>query len=122
MLRNGTCRFCGQSRMVDAEDEEKANGIASVECDCDQAKNWKKIMTMRNTVDQMFGFGADERGFSSLAQSQTGAIKTMAELVMGGAFDSCTLTYDTVKAQLKATKDGSVRIIRKDQNGIQADC
>ena len=38
----GTCRFCGQSKAVEAIDEAGANEIATAECNCEEGKMFRK--------------------------------------------------------------------------------
>lgn len=60
----GYCIDCGQMHLVDAENTEDANRLATERCDCDSEKKWNRIM--RQNIEAMCGEECRKLGFSPL--------------------------------------------------------
>lgn len=57
---NGTCKYCGQSQMVSADTEEKANELAEAACSCKEGQPSRRIKSARNKVDEQFNEFSEE--------------------------------------------------------------
>lgn len=105
----GTCRFCGQMRIVSADVDmtiDELNELASEECDCEGARLFKKRRTeaevARENVDNLF---ADHHPCAAAV------LKECIELVQDGRLKEVNLKITPkVKAQLKKTNKDSIQV------------
>lgn len=105
----GTCRFCGQMRLINAEPEatiEELNELAIEECDCEGAKRFKKRRIeagiARENIDNLF---ADQHPCAAAV------LKECIELVQDGKIKEVNLKVTSkVKAQLKKTNKDSIQV------------
>ena len=72
----GTCVFCGQTRLVEAETQTEADRIAAEHCTCDN--NLKKVRQCSENIEQLCVFGHVEAASFRLADS-TIAIKQIKD-------------------------------------------
>ena len=70
----GTCAFCGQTRLVIAEDQSEANRVAAEECTCDN--NLKKVRQCADNIDLICGKSATEYGMEIVTEEVVDALKS----------------------------------------------
>ena len=114
MNKIGTCMYCGQERMVEAEENETFEAIcvkASMECTCDGAE---KAREEREKIEWA------NRDISVLFDSDTAAGKLLlasVENVFRGEIKSIQIDVgDGVKGKISLTTDGKIKVERTETN------
>lgn len=106
----GTCRFCGQTRLVEAEDQVQANLIAAEHCICDN--NLKKVRQCSENIDQICGETARGFGMEIVSEEVIDAIKEAGTLCVYGLIGSASFRLADSTLVVKQIKDG-VAVARK---------
>lgn len=57
---SGTCKYCGQSQMVIADSDKRADEIAEAACSCKEGQPARRIKMARDKVDSKFKDFSDE--------------------------------------------------------------
>jgi hypothetical protein len=50
----GTCKYCGQSQIVDAVDKESADQMATMNCKCEEGQAFRRIESAKSRVETKF--------------------------------------------------------------------
>lgn len=106
----GACRFCGQIGVVQSEKEltqVQLDEEATWNCKCDEARKMRaqeeNYRTATAAVDTLFGDMEEEAEF----------LKEACKLLASGTIKTVSVdTGGAVKASLKTTKKGKIRITR----------
>lgn len=95
---NGTCKYCGQSQMVSADTEEKANEMAEAACSCKEGQASRRIKSARDKVDAQF---------SEFSEETVDLIHDCVCAVNYGTIKSATLALDsTTKVSISISGNG----------------
>ena len=105
----GTCRYCGQMRIVNADidsTEEELNELAVDDCDCEGAKIFRKRRNdadiAKATIDSLFG---------ETHPCTAAVLKECIPLVQDGRIKEINIKVTSrVKAQLKKSKTDSTLV------------
>lgn len=110
----GACRFCGQ--VIPAakyESQEEADLEATRNCKCDKATREREleeiIQKAKDNIDQLFGWGAGNNGFTQVNPDIVADLKDKAETCGRGEILSCVIVLRNretarVKAGMKEIK------------------
>lgn len=98
----GTCRFCHQQRFVEHADptltQEDINEIATVECDCEDARRERELMNSVRAVSQNVNHSI------GLTREVREAVIGLLKPIAMGLIQSATIKVDdltTVKVSIK---------------------
>ena len=92
----GACRFCGQTiAAAQFESQEEADLEATRSCKCDQAtrerEHRERIERAEMNIDQLFGWGAGNNGFTQIDPELVADLKDKANRCGSGSIHSCTI-------------------------------
>lgn len=112
----GTCAFCGQTRLVIAEDQSEANRVAAEECTCDN--NFKKVRQCEDNIDLICGKSATEYGMEIVTEEVVDALKGIGQLCVFGHVGAATVRVSDSTINIKQIKDG-VAVSRKKVSSVK---
>ena len=110
----GACKYCGQTiAEASFETQEAADIEATNRCTCDKAtyerEMRERIEKAEANIDQLFGWGAGNNGFSQLEPDLVEDLKDKARRCGNRGIKSCTIVL----------KNGEVAQIRAGQAEIK---
>ena len=112
----GTCLFCGQTRLVEAEDQNEANRIASENCTCDN--NLKRVRQCSDNIEKICGETAKEFGLDIVTEEVIDSLKDTGKLCVFDYLQSATFRLTDSTISIKQTKDG-VSVSRKKVTAVK---
>ena len=115
----GTCKFCGQMKMVDAADEEDANVKVTNSCSCPDARLMRKRKQIRTLITQICGEEGAKRGFEQLDSEQMTIVIQLAEMVESGHVISVNLRMADSAIKLSTNADGILKFRRDRSETIE---
>ena len=109
----GTCRFCGQSKAVEAIDEAGANEIATAECNCEEGKMFRKKEKCLEYIMDICQAPASDTGVKPLPSEYALFVRQAGDLVALKALQKVTIDYmDTTITLRPGTEDKPVKFSR----------
>ena len=115
----GTCRYCGQMKMVKAADKQDADIKVTKECTCPDARLERKRVQIRTMIMDLCGAGGAQRGFMELTDEQKNAVIMLAEMVESGRAISVSLRMADSAIKLSTDADGSLKFRRDRKETIE---
>lgn len=113
----GTCRFCGQTRIVPFECEQaEADRYAAENCACDN--NMKKCRQLRENIDQLCGEDCKQYGMDILEESTIDTLKEVGRLCVYGYINSAGFAIKGTSITIRQIKDG-VSVSRKKVSSVK---
>lgn len=112
----GTCLFCGQTRMVEADTQEEANRIASENCTCDN--KLKSCRQCSENIDKICGATAKEFGMDVVVEDVIEEIKAVGKLCVYGYIEVASFRLADSTIAIKQIKDG-VSVARKKVSSVK---
>lgn len=113
----GVCRFCGQTRIVPFDcDQKTADQYAAENCACDN--NLKRCRQLRENIDALCGEDCKQFGMDIIEESTIDAIKDVGKLCVYGYIDSATFSIGGTSLSVKQIKDG-VSVSRKKVSSVK---
>lgn len=106
----GTCMFCGQQVIVEAETQEKADELATEKCSCEN--DFRKMRKMIDNIEKICGEEAKHFGMEIVDDNITDSIKDIGILCIGGQIEAATVRLTDSTVALKKTKEG-IAVSRK---------
>ena len=109
----GTCRFCGQSKAVEAIDEAGANEIATAECNCEEGKMFRKKEECLEYIMDICQAPASDTGVKPLPSEYALFVRQAGDLVALKALQKVTIDYmDTTITLRPGTENKPVKFSR----------
>lgn len=112
----GTCIFCGQTRMVEADSQAEADRIAAETCTCDN--NMKRVRQCSDNIARICGEEAREFGMELVAEETVDSMKEIGSLCVYGYLDMASFRLNDSTVIIKKTKDG-VAVSRKKVSSVK---
>ena len=116
MEMTGTCMFCGQTRMVEAETQEEADKIAAENCTCDN--KLKCGRQCAENIDKICGEAAKEFGMDVVVEDLIEEIKAIGTLCIWGYVEAASFRIADSTITIKKTKD-AVAVSRKKVSSVK---
>ena len=112
----GTCVFCGQTRLVEAETQTEADRIAAEHCTCDN--NLKKVRQCSENIEQICGESAKGFGMEIVTEEVKDEIKNIGQLCVFGHVEAASFRLADSTIAIKQIKDG-VAVARKKVSSVK---
>ena len=106
----GTCVFCGQQQIVQAENQREADKAAAENCTCDN--KLKRTRTTTENINRICGEDAQNFGMEIVAEDITDALIELGRLCVHELITSASVKIPDSTITIKSTKDG-ISINRK---------
>ena len=116
MEMTGTCIFCGQTRIVNADSQAEADRIASENCSCDNSM--KRIRQCSDKIDKICGEAAKEFGMDLVTEEVIDTMKDFGSLCVNGYLDMASFRLADSTVVIKKIKDG-VAVSRKKVSSVK---
>lgn len=116
MQTTGTCMFCGQTRLVEAETQKEADRLASENCTCDN--KLKKVRQCVDNIEQLCGESAKDWGMDVVVDDVIKSIKTAGELCVLGYIETATFRLPDSTIAIRQIKEG-VAVARKKISAVK---
>lgn len=118
MAQQGSCRFCGQSLLIEEEKEmteAQLEECATLRCTCDDAKVYQEAALRRETakrrVDELFGEGAGEH---KQPDEVIAVIKGVVDLVCDKKAKNMTISIRTgLKCRIMQMAKDKIKVVRE---------
>ena len=111
MQMTGTCPFCGQTQIVEADDQREADKLAAQHCSCDN--NLKRIAQLEDNIDSLCGPEIKAFGMDIVTEEVIDALKTIGALCIDGHIETAALRIADSSITIKKTKDGALASRKK---------
>ena len=112
----GTCIFCGQTRMVEAETQQEADRIAAETCTCDN--KFKSSRQCSENLDKICGETAKEFGLDIVTEEVIDELKEIGRLCVYGHIEVASFRLPDSTVSIKQIKDG-VAVSRKKVSSVK---
>lgn len=105
-LRTGACIFCGQTQQLDPAcdaDQEKLNHLATMQCDCADAVQYRNMEEVSQQIDEAWGEDMPEAAVLA---------KQAVAYINKGAIQSINInTGECVKIKVSANSKGEISVV-----------
>lgn len=113
----GTCRFCGQTRIVPFScTQAEADIYAAENCACDN--NLKKCRQLCDNINVLCGEECKQFGMDIVEEDVIDALKEVGKLCVYGYVGSASFTIKGTSIGIKQIKDG-VAVSRKKVSSVK---
>ena len=113
----GTCRFCGQTRIVPFDcDQETADRYAAENCICDN--KLKKCRQLNENIEQLCGEECQQFGMDILEESTIDTLKEVGKLCVYGYINSAGFAIKGTSITIRQIKEG-VSVSRKKVSSVK---
>lgn len=116
----GTCRFCGQTQMIEAADQQDADIKVTKLCTCPDARLARKKAEIRQMVQDLCGAGGAELGFTKMTPEQAEIVLNLAEMIAAGKAISVTLRIADSSVKISVAADGELKFSRNRIESMEA--
>lgn len=116
MEMTGTCIFCGQTRMVEADSQAEADRLAAENCTCDNSM--KRVRQCSDNIEKICGEAAKEFGMDLVTEEVIDAMKDFGSLCVNGYLEAATFRLSDSTVVIKKIKDG-VAVSRKKVSSVK---
>ena len=107
----GTCRYCGQTKIVTAESQEDADERVTVECSCPGGELERKKKHVREQLDELIGELSPDNDWDPVKKETFDSILEVAYCVAEGSISSCAMRVDNTNLKITSSK-GKINIER----------
>ncbi|MGI6721087.1 MAG: hypothetical protein ACOX4I_00800 [Anaerovoracaceae bacterium] len=121
VLQTGICRFCGQSTLVKAYDEEGANERATYECHCTDAARYRREKDAFTALDDALSEPEKESGFAPLSDEQKEVVRFLANHIINNDLFSAQLDIGGRTVKIKR-KDEAFSFLQTRKIEQEVDC
>ncbi|MBR2674311.1 MAG: hypothetical protein IKE52_02505 [Mogibacterium sp.] len=106
----GTCLFCGQTQLVNAETQKQADQLATENCSCDN--KLKKVRQCSDNIHTITGTEAQDIGMEPVTEKVVEQLQELGKLVVYGYIEAASIKLTDSTITLKAIK-GATSVSRK---------
>lgn len=103
--------YCGQTKIVKADDQDEANMIASASCGCMEGELERKKEHVKEQLDELIGELAPDNGWDPARPDVFNTILEVAYRVAEGSISSCSMRVDDTNLKISRSK-GKINIER----------
>lgn len=107
----GVCRYCGQTRIVKAENQEDADNSVTLNCNCEGGEFERKKKEVGSRLDELIGETAPEYGWEPADPDVYEDIRAMAMHVLTGNIGSVGIRLQDTSLKIHRSK-GKISIER----------
>ena len=100
------CTCCGQSLAVEAETQEEANYIATLQCSCEGARREQKRHDIKEKIGAICLEPSEHSGFDKVDEDQYKLLIILADNVFEGRIDKVTVGLPDSTVRITKGKDG----------------
>ncbi len=112
-MMQGTCVYCGQTKLVNTVDQEEADKQATLECQCEGAKKERRILQLDDAIEDLFSEKNVDKRFDAASDFEIETIKNIARTVLcNGSRKGSIMLYDGTKATVARKSNGDISIQR----------
>ncbi len=112
-MMQGTCIYCGQTKLVDTTSQTEADTTATMECQCEEAKRERRVMQLDKAIEELFGEKNVDRRFDAASEFEKETIKNIARTVLcNGSKKGSIMLFDGTKATVARKSNGDISIQR----------
>jgi hypothetical protein len=107
----GTCEFCGQQKMVQAESEAEANRITTEECGCEEGKDYRMKEACLDRIVEILKTPRPEANVMPMLPVQCDFVREAADMVAIEALDGVDISYQGTVIKLRhGTRDKPAKL------------
>lgn len=106
----GVCRYCGQTRIVKAENQEEADKSVTLDCSCEGGE-FERKKEVGSRLDELIGETAPEYGWEPADPDVYEDIRAMAMHVLTGNIGSVGIRLQDTSLKIHRSK-GKISIER----------
>jgi len=103
----GICKFCGQVQTVQADSQEEANMIATLNCNCSGSEEYRRKQDLAELINETCELVLPETGFVKMSDEQLEALHQIATMLASGIINKVTLDIADSRCVMSEHKDGS---------------
>lgn len=107
----GVCRYCGQTRIVKAENQEEADRSVTLNCNCEGGEFERKKKEVGSRLDELIGETAPEYGWEPAEPEVFDTIRAMAMHILAGDIGSVGIRLADTNLKISRNK-GKISIER----------
>ena len=107
----GVCRYCGQTKIVKAEDQDDADDKVTLDCSCEGGEFERKKKEVGSRLDELIGETAPEYGWEPADPDVYDSIRAMAMHVLAGDIGSVGIRLQDTSLKINRSK-GKISIER----------
>ena len=120
------CKFCGQVIMVTKEFEKYEEEAATMQCNCDRAKEYAaKVRTYeraKKEISKFFGEGTEELEINGVSVEVEEMLCTLTKMINDGKIKDASIKIgNQLQAKISKTANGKIKIQRKDSVNYQSE-
>lgn len=107
----GTCRYCGQTKIVEAESQKDADERVTIDCSCPGGELERKKRHVQEQLDELIGELAPDNGWDPVRPAVFNTILKIAYHIVENDISSCAMRVDDSNLKITRSK-GKINIER----------
>ena len=107
----GNCKYCGQTAVVKAENQEDADAAATLDCNCQGGDLERKKKHVKEQLDELIGELAPDNGWDPVQPEVFDTIRDLANRIVEDSISSCAMRVDDTNLKISRSK-GKINIER----------
>ena len=107
----GVCRYCGQTRIVKAADQESADDAATLDCGCPGGELERTKKHIKERLDELIGETAPDNDWTAVSLKAYEAVISAAYCIAEGEIQTCAMRVDGTNLKI-ARKGDKISIVR----------
>ena len=107
----GNCKYCGQTAVVKAENQEDEDAAATLDCNCQGGDLERKKKHVKEQLDELIGELAPDNGWDPVQPEVFDTIRDLANRIVEDSISSCAMRVDDTNLKISRSK-GKINIER----------
>lgn len=107
----GTCKHCGQTKIVQAASQDEADHKAAIDCTCPGGDAERRKKQVKEQLDELIGYLAPDNGWEPAKEETFDAIREIADQIAEEKITSCAMRLDDTNLKISRNK-GKITIER----------